>query len=64
MSLGIYDLSGRLVRELSTGSFVGGVADVKWDGTDANGKSVGMGIYFVRLSTESKVYNHRIMLMK
>ncbi|MFN8547356.1 MAG: FlgD immunoglobulin-like domain containing protein [Candidatus Eisenbacteria bacterium] len=64
VSLGIYDLSGRLVRQLTSGTFAGGVADVKWDGTDANGKNVGMGIYFVRLSTDRKVYNRRIMLMK
>jgi hypothetical protein len=53
VSMGIYDLSGRLVRQLATGTFAGGLRDLKWDGTDSNGKTVATGIYFVRLRSSS-----------
>ncbi|MEO0078565.1 MAG: FG-GAP-like repeat-containing protein [candidate division WOR-3 bacterium] len=41
---GIFDASGRLVRELTSGD------DPVWDGRDLHGRSVPAGAYFVRLA--------------
>lgn len=46
--LGIYDLSGRLVRRLHRGPLTIGVTRLEWDGRDDRGRAPGSGIYFVR----------------
>jgi hypothetical protein len=44
----VYDVAGRVVRELpGVGSF-DGVRRFRWDGRDANGVNVGNGIYYLR----------------
>jgi hypothetical protein len=50
--VGIYDASGRRLREFRTAS-VAGEYSLVWDGTDAHGVRVPSGIYFARASTRS-----------
>jgi len=50
--LNLYDVSGRLVKELMNGSVGEGTQRVVWDGTAANGARVGAGLFFARLETE------------
>ncbi len=45
--LRIYDVAGRLVRELPAGN-ARGTLTVKWDGVDGKGRSVAAGVYLVR----------------
>ena len=47
VSVGVYDLSGRLVRELARGTFEPGRHELRWDGTDQGGVRVRGGMYFV-----------------
>ncbi len=49
VSLGIYDLSGRLVTMLLKDQKVAGAQSVTWDGTNGAGNPVVSGIYFSRL---------------
>jgi hypothetical protein len=51
-SLGVYDISGRLVRVLGEGSAISGEGTVSWDGTDAAGRRVPPGLYFCRLKAD------------
>ena len=44
----VYDVAGRVVRELSGMGAYDEVRRFRWDGRDANGNSVGNGIYYVR----------------
>jgi FlgD Ig-like domain len=46
--LRIYDLSGRMVREVRTGVAPAGVNRVSWDGRDVEGNRVTPGLYFAR----------------
>ncbi|RPJ40809.1 MAG: T9SS C-terminal target domain-containing protein, partial [Candidatus Latescibacterota bacterium] len=43
----VYDVRGRMVCALAAGEPLGLLV---WDGTDAGGRSVAPGVYFVRLS--------------
>jgi hypothetical protein len=45
----IFDVSGRLVRNLCEGHLAGGGHVFRWDGRDALGRLVGAGVYFSRL---------------
>ncbi|HEY2954081.1 MAG TPA: FlgD immunoglobulin-like domain containing protein [Candidatus Eisenbacteria bacterium] len=48
VAIAVYDLSGRMVRELARGSQAPGVHEARWDGVGANGARVRSGVYFVR----------------
>ncbi|MEO0083584.1 MAG: T9SS type A sorting domain-containing protein [candidate division WOR-3 bacterium] len=54
VSLKIYDINGNIVRNLINKNLNAGKTVVVWDGKDDNGTKVAQGIYFVKLSTESK----------
>lgn len=45
----VYDVSGRLVRTLAAGSVEPGAHRVTWDRKNGAGRTVGSGIYFVRM---------------
>ncbi|MBI5711518.1 MAG: carboxypeptidase regulatory-like domain-containing protein [Candidatus Eisenbacteria bacterium] len=51
VQLGVYDLSGRLVRMLQRGPLAAGYHTTNWDGRDAQGRHAAAGIYFVRLDS-------------
>ena len=50
VTLAIFDISGRLVRTLESGSLSAGHYQRQWNGRDAQGRAVGSGTYFYRLS--------------
>ncbi|MBD3222776.1 S8 family serine peptidase [bacterium] len=49
VSLRVYDVQGRLVRELVDGIVPAGTNEARWDGRDRHGRSVASGTYFARL---------------
>ena len=53
VTLHIYDLSGRLVRNLINGEQKGGVYNISWNGRDDIGKKVSSGVYFYRLVADT-----------
>ncbi len=63
IELNVYDVSGRLVTTLASGSQIPGLHTVRWDGL-ANGAQVSTGIYFARLIAGSNVATQKLLLMK
>jgi subtilisin family serine protease/chitodextrinase len=57
----IYDVTGRRLRVLDVGAGVGGKA--KWDGRDAEGRSVPAGLYYARLLSGSIHTQTRLVLL-
>ncbi|MEK7348667.1 MAG: FlgD immunoglobulin-like domain containing protein [Candidatus Eisenbacteria bacterium] len=51
--LALYDVQGRLVRELVRGARAAGTHDVAWDGTDSRGTPCASGVYFALLQSGS-----------
>lgn len=62
-SVELYDLSGRLVRALSTGNFGAGPQSVSWDGRDESGARVAAGAYFARLTTVGAALTRRFVVI-
>jgi hypothetical protein len=58
-SLIIYDASGRLVKDLSSGLVSCGMDHVSW-----NGRSIPPGIYFIQLQTGDKTETAKIVRLK
>ena len=50
VSVGIFDVTGRLVRSLRPGSLAAGARTVVWDGRSQEGTSVPGGIYYYRFA--------------
>jgi hypothetical protein len=51
-SLDVYDATGRLVRNLASGTRKAGSYTAAWDAKDMTGRSVPAGVYYVRLSAD------------
>jgi hypothetical protein len=49
----VYDLSGRLVRDVSTSTVTAGIYAPVWDGTDAAGSPVPPGVYLAKVNVET-----------
>lgn len=62
--MSVYDVAGRLVRDLVDGTATAGVHTARWDGTDAAGRAVASGIYFVRLSVGGWTDSRKMALLK
>ena len=63
-SLSIYDINGKLVRELFNESASQGLHSVTWDGTNQNGISVSSGTYFGKLTSGENQQKIKLLLIK
>ncbi len=64
VSLVVYDVLGRTVRELVSGPYTAGHHIVSWDGRDGAGQSAASGVYFYRLETGGTILTRKMMLVK
>lgn len=62
VDIGVYDIAGRLVQKLASGFQSGGVHEVSWNGRDARGGKVDVGVYFVRGLVGQTQVNSRVVL--
>ena len=60
----VYDLAGRLVRNLHSGVLAAGTHEVMWNGRGPDGRMSAAGIYFFRLKTETVIDTQRMTLVK
>jgi hypothetical protein len=63
-SLRVYDVDGRLVRELLKGEVRPGARTTTWDGRDSHGSQVSAGVYFVRLQAPDLEASCRVVLTR
>jgi len=64
VTLRIYDVSGRLVRELEKGMRSAGANSVRWDGRDESGRPVAGGVYFYRLEAGGFTRTRSVVLLR
>lgn len=62
--LEIYDLQGRLVRSLWSGTLSAGRYQYSWNSRDEHGRSVSSGLYFCRFASPSYTATQKMMLLK
>jgi len=62
--LELFDVSGRRVRVLHRGSSAPGIHTVLWQGVNDSGRSLGSGIYFLRLEHGGSVRTQRLVLLR
>ncbi len=62
--LGVYDLSGRMVAQLTEGVFPAGRHEVRWPGTDRFGAPIGSGTYIVRLKAAGETESCKLAILR
>ncbi len=64
ITISVYNIKGQWIKDLVDTTQLMGNHSVIWDGLDANGRSVGSGIYFIRAKASGRCVIHKIMLLK
>jgi hypothetical protein len=64
VTLTVYDVLGRTIRQLVDTELGQGRHEVRWDGTAANGVGVASGIYLYRLEAEGFVASRLMTFLK
>ncbi len=64
VAIGIYDVSGRLVRALVQAEETPGEKSVIWDGRDNGGEDVSSGVYFCRMTLGSFLQTRKFVLLR
>jgi hypothetical protein len=63
VTLSVYDVQGRRVRQLVDGQRPAGVQDVSWDGSNETHGSVASGVYLYQLAVDGRVVDTRCMVL-
>jgi len=60
----LYDVSGRLVRTLTDGSWPAGRHSLEWTGAMNDGRVAPDGVYFCRMQSEGFRSHRRMVLLR
>ncbi|TES89715.1 MAG: T9SS type A sorting domain-containing protein, partial [Candidatus Cloacimonadota bacterium] len=60
----IYDISGRMIKQIYSGIIRGGKRKFLWKGKDNKGKQVSSGVYFIKLQSKNTNISKPIILIK
>ena len=60
----IYNIKGQKVKDIVTGDLLKGFHKAVWDGRDNRNRSVGSGVYLIRLESGGKTSVRKVTLMK
>lgn len=64
VEVSIVNLAGQRVKRLYSGSLSVGVHYFNWNGSDASGRAVASGVYFVIVSSENVSLKQKLLLVK
>jgi flagellar hook assembly protein FlgD len=64
VEVGVYDVSGRLVKVLADGEYPDGEHKVLWNGRDTDGREVASGVYFCKMKTDGFEAARKMVLLK
>jgi len=64
--LSIYDVSGRLVKDLSVGirHLASGTCTVSWDGRDNSNRELSSGVYFLKFKTGDYAETRKLLMVR
>ena len=62
--IGVYDVTGRLIRTLADSPQAAGMHPVIWDGRNRDGSDAPSGLYFVRVRAGSFVQSRKLVLVR
>jgi hypothetical protein len=63
VKIAVFDLAGRRRAELADAEFPAGRHTLEWNGIGTDGKPVGAGVYFYKLTIGGQTYNTRGVML-
>lgn len=64
IKLGIFDITGRMIAELTNKRYKKGSHSICWDAGSSNGHYVANGIYFYRFYYEDQIFSDKFLLLR
>ena len=64
VGIAVYDLNGRLVKELYPGLSTPGLYELSWDGLDQSGASLATGLYLISFKSGAELRTQKVLLLK
>jgi hypothetical protein len=64
VSVRVYNIAGRLVRDLGRDDLPPGIYELEWDGRNNQGERVATGVYFYSVRTPSDSVRRKVVLLK
>ena len=64
LTIEVFDISGRLVKTLSSGFVKAGYYKMSWSGEDNKGRQVSSGVYFIRFITNDHDSRQKIVFVR
>jgi hypothetical protein len=64
VSVRIFNIAGRLVRDLGRDELPAGVYELEWDGRDGRGEQVAAGVYFYSITTPTDAVERKVVLLR
>ena len=64
VSVTVYDMMGRVVKNLVNGLQTAGFKSVKWDGTNNNNQTVSAGLYIYSIYSDNYIDTKKMILLK
>ncbi|MBD3160758.1 MAG: S8 family serine peptidase, partial [Candidatus Eisenbacteria bacterium] len=64
LSVDVFDVTGRKVRNLASGPHSAGAHSIRWNRRDDADRKVGSGVYFIRMITPGTEESRRVVILK
>ncbi len=64
VSAKVFDVAGRVVRDLGSAAMAAGWHDLNWDLRGDAGQNVGPGLYFIRISVDGQMQTRHVTVMR
>jgi hypothetical protein len=64
VNLSVYDINGKLVKNLLKGQYQAGNYSVRWNGTASSGENVASGVYVYHLQAEGQQMSKKMVLVR
>ncbi len=64
VEIGVYNIRGQRIRKLVDEKMQAGEHTIVWNGTDASGKAMASGIYFLKMDTGRYVATKKMIMLK
>jgi parallel beta-helix repeat protein len=60
----VYNILGKVIKQLENSVLEAGFHDIKWDGTDEHGNKVSAGVYMYRIQAGSYAQTRKMIILK
>ena len=64
VSINIYDITGKIIKEIYNGNMKKDDYNIQWNGTNKFGAHVTTGVYLLTVNTSKFIYTEKLLFLK